>query len=214
MRDDICYWKPTIANHDKVHPFLIVDNWFSNKELRSVWKELDFLSSRNDLERAEDNDDVAKKKDGSSKAKAFRIFYDEIYNDTGRLHSHLPLTLDKIRKKEFGDLLEKAMPLQSRTFFTTSKSNCLITYYENNDGYETHHDNAIATILIWLYKEPKKYEGGDLLFTDFDTRIKNKNNRLLIFPSYYNHEVEPVKMLEPQTEMGYGRFTITHFFNS
>ena len=99
MKDDLCYWKPTIVNHDKVQPFLIVDNWFSNKELRNIWKELDFLSSRDDLERAENNTDVAKKKDGSSKAKAFRIFYEEIYNETGILHSHIPLTLKKIRLK-------------------------------------------------------------------------------------------------------------------
>jgi len=213
MKSDVCYWKPSIVNHNKEFPFLIVDNWFSEKELSNIWKEIDFLSSRENLERAETNKDVATFDDGTPKAKAFRVFYEELYNDEGKNHSHLPITIKKIRIPEFKKLLVATMP-HARGFYGTKRSTTLLTYYEDNDYYAPHFDNAMMTILIWLNKEPKKYEGGDLILTESGAKIKNKNNRMIIFPSYYLHEVQKVTMIEEPEEIGYGRYTITHFFHS
>jgi hypothetical protein len=39
-----------------------------------------------------------------------------------------------------------------------------------------------------------------------------KNNRMIMFPSYYTHSVSPVKM-DGEKNQGLGRHTITHFYN-
>ena len=205
-------WKPQVITDSKVCPFLIIDNWFSENEFNNVFKEVDFLFSGRNIDRAENNKDSAKYSDGGPKVLANRIYYEEIYNNTyDNKFTHIPITIDKIRTDKFKTLLKETYPLQSRVFFSSAKSSAILTYYENNDKYDTHYDNALFTILIWLYKEPKKFEGGDLKLTDINKTIKCVNNRMVIFPSYYEHAVLPIKM--NNKDKGYGRYTISHFFN-
>ena len=68
------------------------------------------------------------------------------------------------------------------------------------------------TCLIWIFKEPKAFEGGDLKLKEPEVEIKVKNNRMVFFPSCYIHEVTPLKMIEKKP--GYGRYCITHFYYS
>jgi predicted 2-oxoglutarate/Fe(II)-dependent dioxygenase YbiX len=65
-------------------------------------------------------------------------------------------------------------------------------------------------MLIWFYKEPKKFEGGELLFTEKEIKIDLKHNRMILFPSHFLHEVKPIKMKE-EFDKGYGRYSITKF---
>ena len=65
----------------------------------------------------------------------------------------------------------------------TSDSKTLVSYYEDTDYYKAHSDCAEITALSWYYKEPKKYRGGDLKFTDYNIDVECKNNRCIIFPS-------------------------------
>ncbi len=206
-------WKPQVITDSKVCPFLIIDNWFSENEFNNVFKEVDFLFSGRNIDRAENNSDGATYSDGKSKVSANRVYYEEIYQNTyDNKFSQIPITIQKARTDKFKSLLKETFPLQSRVFFTSTKSEAILTYYENNDKYDTHHDNALFTILIWLYKEPKMFEGGNLLLTDINKTIRCVNNRMLIFPSYYEHAVLPIKM--NSKIKGYGRYTISHFFNS
>ena len=63
--------------------------------------------------------------------------------------------------------------------------------------------------MTWYYKEPKKFTGGELIFTDFDYTIPCKKNYTIIFPSFLRHKVNEVNVEED----GYGRFTITNFWS-
>ena len=58
-------------------------------------------------------------------------------------------------------------------------------------------------MLLWIFKEPKPFTGGDLIFTDYDYTVECKNNSGIIFPGPIKHEVPPIE--------GDGRYTITLF---
>ena len=34
----------------------------------------------------------------------------------------------------------------------------LLSYYEDGDYYQSHKDQDVASIVIWLWKEPKQFE--------------------------------------------------------
>ena len=56
--------------------------------------------------------------------------------------------------------------------------------------------------------------GGDFYFPDSKQKVKLKHNRAIFFPSMLEHGVSPVKMKTEPKEVGYGRYTITHFYIS
>jgi len=85
--------------------------------------------------------------------------------------------------------------------------NFLVSYYENNDHYLPHIDQSIFTFLIWLWKEPKEFSGGNLILNNPNNVIECKNNCGIIFPSTEVHSVTPIKLNNP----GYGRYCITTF---
>ena len=59
----------------------------------------------------------------------------------------------------------------------------LISYYEDSEYYKPHEDIFNFAKLTWFFKEPKKFEGGDLVFTEFGEIVKCENNKCIVFPS-------------------------------
>jgi Rps23 Pro-64 3,4-dihydroxylase Tpa1-like proline 4-hydroxylase len=201
---------------NKNFPYLIIDDWYNKEEEKNVWAELDFYyaDNMNKMLRTETTNDVAKvpneKGELIALSKSFRVQLNQFYTDNGRRLSSIMKYVDKCREPEFHNIVKKLGPLH-RLFFQTSMDSTLISYYENNDHYHTHMDYAKMTILIWFYKQPKKFEGGNLELVDTKEIIEVKHNRLVMFPGFYEHAVLPVKINE-KVEPGYGRTTITHFF--
>ena len=70
----------------------------------------------------------------------------------------------------------------------------------------------MLTTICWFHRTPKAYTGGDITFIDIDATLECKHNRHVMFPSYYNHEVLPIKMKEKNLEMGWGRYSIQDFY--
>ena len=69
----------------------------------------------------------------------------------------------------------------------------------------------MISTISWFHREPKAYTGGNIIFNDIDITLECKHNRMLIFPSYYLHEVQPIKMKDQNLEMGWGRYGIQSF---
>tara|TARA_R110000803_G_scaffold117162_2_gene185690 strand:+ start:419 stop:1063 length:645 start_codon:yes stop_codon:yes gene_type:complete len=206
------HWKPIIRNKNKLFPYLIIDNWYSKKEEKAVWKELDFYLSaeKDNLQRAENT--IVATKNGKPLGKSYRIYPNLIYNPSNKfLHSNILRFMYKQRSKEFHDLIVKAIPM-ARNFPLTNKDSTLISYYEEGDSYKEHTDCLQFTCLIWFHKNPKKYKGGDFYFSDNKELVESKHNRLVIFPSYYWHSVKKLKFNNKKCKLGDGRFTITHFY--
>jgi len=205
-------WKVQIIKDNLTFPFLVIDNWYTPNEEKAVWKELDFFSAtpRDQIARAE-NTIVARNEDGSSKSKAYRFYIEEFYRK--REISPIINCMYKQRTPEFHKIINECMPY-ARSFHSSNSDSSLLSYYEENDHYEPHHDTFLWTCLVWMVREPRLFDGGDFKLNEPDIEVKLKNNRMVMFPCCYLHSVLPVKFHTQPKEIGYGRYTITHFYYS
>ena len=206
------YWDVKIINDNPTFPFLVIDNWYTPGEEKAVWKELDFFSvtPKDQIDRAE-NTIVATDKYGNSLSKAYRFYIDDFYRKR-ELSPILNCTY-KQRTNEFHNIIGNCMPYY-RSFKSSNKDSSLLSYYEEKDHYKPHHDTMAWTCLIWMVREPRLFNGGDFKLNEPDIEVKLKNNRMVMFPSCFLHSVSPVKFHTQPKEIGYGRYTITHFYYS
>ena len=205
-------WKVHIVKDNPTYPFIVIDNWYTPQEEKNIWKELDFYSSQEQIDRAE-NTIVARYADGRSKSKAYRFYTGEYYTTKGYNKSHIHNYMYKQRTPEFHKIIDECKPY-SRSFLSSTNDSTLISYYEENDHYEPHHDTFLWTNLIWFVREPRLFDGGDFDFPESGYEVKLKHNRAVFFPCCYLHRVSPVKFHTTPKEIGYGRYTITHFYYS
>ena len=194
--------------------FIVVDNWYNSEELKSVWKELDFHAQTQELPRASENitiTGVDKTKSGYvSQAHCYRIYLDSFYTREKRNISPILNGTKKFIDKDIHKKISKIR--MGRQFPETNSDSTMISYYEDGDHYGAHWDSATTTILRWFFKEPKKFKGGDLTFTDSGEVVKCKHNRMILFPGYYMHTVDPIKINKKNQNKGLGRYTLTTFY--
>jgi hypothetical protein len=207
-------WKVQVVKDNPTFPFIVVDNWYTPNEEKAVWKELDFYSSmpRDKIDRAE-NTIVARNSDGTSKSKAFRFYTNSYYTEAGLSKSAIFNCMYKQRTPEFHKIVGECMPY-GRSFLSSNNDSTLISYYEQDDHYDAHHDTFLWTMCIWMVREPRLFTGGDFDFPESGHEIKLKTNRAIFFPCCYLHRVSPVKFHTQPKDIGYGRYTITHFYFS
>jgi Rps23 Pro-64 3,4-dihydroxylase Tpa1-like proline 4-hydroxylase len=185
---------------------VIFDNFYTEEELGLIWRELDFLKNPNKLKNVE-YIRPAQNDEGVLLKRAKGFFFESIYLD--RSFSDI-LT---INRKIFSDYYTKKLVSLNpifRYFILCNRDTTLLSYYSEGDYYEEHQDMSLITILNYFNEEPKPFEGGNLLFNDFDIEIEVKNNRTVIFPGCYSHEVLPITKVEDNHS---GRFCITQFLN-
>jgi len=206
------YWDVKIIKDNPTFPFLVIDNWYTPEEEKAVWKELDFFSitPKEQIKRAE-NTIVARDPDGISLSKAYRYYIEDYYKN--RQVSPILNCSYKQKTPEFHNIIKECMPY-ARNFSSSNGDSTLISYYEENDHYDEHHDVFQWTCLVWMVREPRLFNGGDFKLNEPDIEVKLKNNRAVFFPCCYLHSVSPVKFHTQPKEIGYGRYTITHFYYS
>lgn len=205
-------WKVQQIVSNTSQPFVVIDNWFTDDELKSVKAELNHFVSlpKEVIERSEKGNDVARYNDGKSKSYCHRFYLDKIYTEIGRDFSP---TIG-CRYKHFTDDFKKSMNGVFKNYMQfhpqINDTYTMLSYYENDDHYDTHYDNSVYTTVVWLFDEPKQFEGGDFEFSESKQLIKIKNNRAVIFPGIYQHKVKPISMKDDKLS-GKGRFTISYF---
>lgn len=94
---------------------------------------------------------------------------------------------------------------------TTNWETTLLSYYNDSDYYKPHHDVAVFTTLIWLWKEPKAFVDGDFILNNYDYTVPVKNNCGIIFLSSEKHSVNPVRITDADLHDTPGRYCLTHF---
>jgi Rps23 Pro-64 3,4-dihydroxylase Tpa1-like proline 4-hydroxylase len=191
-------------------PVLIVDDLYSVEELNLILKELAFLTSPNRLQAANITG-TASTESGELKKTASGIFLDSFY--ANREYSDIL----RINRKLFDPVIQQRA-IEKNIFYqmlyNVNLYYTLINYYDNLQRYKPHHDVTVFTAITFFFQEPKKFSGGDLIFTDFDFTVPIKNNRLVLFPGAFIHEVAPVIMnenLPPYS--GYGRYSMAQFLH-
>jgi hypothetical protein len=191
-------------------PHAILDNFYEPNELCAVWRELDFLTHPDKL-LPESETGPALYADGKSSKKNFGIYLDETYAGNRNISDIL-----RIGRKIFEPEILKFLQEQHWLFkyvAQSSRDNMLLSYYEDKNNYDAHIDDSTITSLVHLFKEPKKFIGGDLVFTEFNNyTLTLKNNRCILFPSKVEHAVTPLSLPEEEKMTGNGRYCISHFF--
>tara|TARA_R100001443_G_scaffold97980_1_gene104933 strand:+ start:2059 stop:2643 length:585 start_codon:yes stop_codon:yes gene_type:complete len=187
---------------------VVVDNWYNKSEFKRVCKELDFYTDRNKLITQHGNVAV---KEGVDQADCYRISIERHFTQEGRKMSDILTLMEKFRAKEFHEHIYNTCKIY-RGFEHTTEDSTLIAYYEDTQYYKPHTDLAKYSVLIWIFKEPKKFTGGDLILPDLDVKIECKNNRMVLFPGMCVHEVTEIKMKKTKNKLGDGRWCIVHFF--
>jgi len=187
-------------------PFLEIENMYNENELKLIWQELDFLThpiklnSPEETGSATNNNNIILKNNSG-------VFLEEIY--TKREISNILSINRKLFSPEIIDSFSD-LSFGYQGIKHTNEDRTLISYYENNSYYKPHTDNAIYTTITWFFKEPKCFIGGDFHFSDYDYKIKIKNNMTIIFPSFVNHSVDDV-FCDNNTFIGNGRYSMSQF---
>ena len=189
---------------------IVIDNWYSKEELNNIFLELDYYQKTAPIKLAQDY--CADDENKVPKAKSLRLYPNNMWIKEERKMSFILRYQDKFKESTFHRKIESISNIYD-LFWQTNWDNTIISYYQNNDFYKKHNDLIKYTALIWVYKEPKQFEGGDLIFNDLNKTIECRNNRLVLFPGFLYHEVTTIKS-KKKIKNGYGRYCITHFYNN
>ena len=206
-----------IICHETEHPWISIEDFYDQQELAFIWEELEFLSypwkllPPDDTNSAVEYGEILKQNNG--------VFLDTVYHN--RRYSNILSANRKVRTCTSNSIKEKGKLkiLQNHDNWFFKRFRCyddftLLSYYENEDYYKPHEDSACITALTWLYKEPKRFTGGDLIFPDTNEVVECKNNKTILFPSSITHQVTEVKMDEKYRGKRLGRWCITQMLYS
>ena len=171
-------------------PFVhtIIDDYFEQAELPSVFSEIKYLNQH-----ASDTKDNGDPKSSNMNA----VHLDKHYKDERHVSSIL-----RYNRKMFDlDLSDNIFANYIKMCnFDVTQLNC----YNGDGSYDLHPDLGVMSAVTLLYEEPKQFTGGELAFSDYNYTPELKNNSLILFPSFIQHEVKHIK--------GTGRYSINHFF--
>jgi hypothetical protein len=196
---------------DKVFPFLMIDNFYNEEELELIWEELTSMEKVGQLfTHTKGHEGVATDEEGTPRANLRRFELDRLYKDR-REESNIFKVYNKITSSKVIDAYKETTAAY-RTFASTNNDCTIINYYDHGDYYKEHNDVFIHSCLIFFYIRPKKFTGGDLVFTDSGTTVECLHNRMLLFPSYYLHKVTEIEMKEEDRNKGLGRYSFAHFY--
>tara|TARA_B100000085_G_C18293645_1_gene411295 strand:- start:1 stop:663 length:663 start_codon:yes stop_codon:yes gene_type:complete len=205
----------TLSAVAKEYPFphLIIDNFYTEEELELVWEELKFYTKPGKLLTAENYGGVV----GYTNAKA--LLLDGIYIDNSSAGGNNYRNLSNIltvNRKLFDDAITSTFAsihdsccLANQSNYDTTK----VRYYHDGEYYDPHTDRPFQFLAFsYFYKEPKKFEGGELFFPKYNYEIPCDNNSMIIFPGWVEHGVKKVSIEDSDYFDGYGRYAITSFF--
>jgi hypothetical protein len=201
-----------IQYNENPFPHLIIDNYYLDNELSDIWLELNFLTSPRKL-LPQELTGSAMDDGGNYLKNNHGIFLDSTYG----LNRNISNILRHNRKLFKPDFYKSVKDLNFifDYLITSNKDQTLLSYYENHDFYKPHRDASALTSLQWLYKEPKRFTGGDLYFPYYNNyKVDVKNNRCILFPSCIEHAVSEITMFDQTPTMaGYGRYCISQFIS-
>lgn len=196
-------------------PHLIIDNFYNEEELELIWEELNYYTKPGKLFEAENYGGVV----GYTSAKA--IVLDSVYRNFSKSggNNYRPLSniLTVNRKLFKSGVLDVFSEIHDCCILANQSNNDVtkVRYYHNGDSYDPHTDRPFHFLAFsYFYKEPKKFEGGELYFPRYDYEISCDNNSMIIFPGWVEHGVKEVKIDDSDYFDGYGRYAITSFFGN
>lgn len=187
-------------------PYLKIENLYTEEELELIGDELIFLNHKSKLEDPESTGSAKDSSDNTLKENR-GLFLDDLYRRRGI--SNILSVNRKLFNKEYLEAYA-SLNFGYKSILECNQDATLISYYENGGYYKPHRDTSMHTALTWFFEIPKRFEGGDLFFPEYDEKIEIQQNMTIIFPSFVLHSVEEVKMDE-NLNYGFGRYCMSQF---
>ena len=189
-------------------PHMIVENFYNDDELKLIWEELDFYTNDGKLFDAHEFGGVVNKT--NSKA----IWLDKVFDKKYRNLSNIL----KVNRKLFDSAVLEAFSSVHDCCSIAKFCNYDVTkvrYYHDGDYYEPHTDKTVQFLgFSYFYREPKKFEGGELIFPKYDYTFDCPNNSLIMMPGWVEHGVSKISIKNSDYFDGYGRYAVTSFFSN
>jgi Rps23 Pro-64 3,4-dihydroxylase Tpa1-like proline 4-hydroxylase len=194
--------------HTEPFHYITVENLWTEKEHKEMFEEILLFESKG-LFGAPEKSQSAKDTKGNVLKRNRAEFFDSIWGNTD--YSHVLTHNQKIANVFEDDEVKKSWYFKDLgvNHYTT-----LVSYYENSDYYKSHRDDAIVTVLNYFFKEPKRFEGGEIIFTDYDLKFQVTNEITIIFPSNIKHEVSEIYLDKKYEGKGLGRFCMNQFLTA
>jgi len=200
---------PIVTLNTEPFPHVIIDDFYDEEELKKIFREIDFLFPKvksSGMSLGTGIDIVS----GEPLSSGHALCLDKFFND--RQSSDIVQITDKVFLPELLLTIRDVHPLYGHVEHL-NVSNTKLKYYNDKDKYKSHMDYARFTFLSWFCKEPKLFEGGDLVFQQFNNyKIDFKNNRAVFFCGAVYHESTPLKFNKDAKEDS-GKFVVTKFLD-
>ncbi len=185
-------------------PHLIIENFYSPEELDLIWEELNFYTKPGKLLEAKDFGGVV------GKTNSHALILDNVYRN--RSISNILKVNRKLFDSETLNVFSKISDcccIANRANWDNTK----VRYYHNDEYYEPHTDSSMQFLAFsYFYKEPKKFDGGEVFFPKYNYEYQCYNNSIIIFPGWVEHGVRKVSITDSDYYDGWGRYAITTFF--
>ena len=189
-------------------PHMIVENFYNDDELKLIWEELDFYTKDGKLFDAEEFGGIVNKT--NSKA----IWLDKVFSKKYRNLSNILKVNRKLFDSAILDAFSSIHDCCSIAKFCNHDTT-KVRYYHDGNYYEPHTDKTVQFLgFSYFYREPKKFEGGELMFPKYDYTFDCPNNSLIMMPGWVEHGVSKVSIKDSDYFDGYGRYAITSFFGN
>lgn len=189
-------------------PHIIFHNFYNEEELKLIWEELDFYTKPGKLVETKDYGGVV----GYTNAKA--LWLDKLYGTKYRNVSNILYVNRKLFEKEILEAFANIHDCCSIAA-TCNHDSTKVRYYHDGDKYDPHVDCTIQFLgFSYFYREPKRFEGGELFFPDYDYTYPCDNNSLIMMPGWVRHGVTEIKIKDSDYFQGFGRYAITSFFSN
>ena len=190
-------------------PHLIIENFYDDEELELIWEELKFYTKPGKLLEAKDFGGVV------DRTNSHALCLDDVYEkEKYRSLSNILTVNRKLFTSNALDIFAKIHDCCSHAVFC-NEDYTKIRYYHNGEYYEPHTDRCFNFLAFsYFYKEPKKFEGGEIYFPKYKYELTCENNSIIILPGWVKHGVKEVKISDSDYYDGYGRYCISNFFNN
>lgn len=194
-----------VTTHTKPFHYITIENLWSDKERKEMFDEIImfekkgiFLEPQNTNTATDISNKPLKKNTGK--------FFDDIWLDrnASSVLKHNTKLFDVFKSDE----VKQSWYFKNLLFNSYST---LVSYYEDSDFYKSHIDNFVVTALSWFFIEPKKFNGGEIIFSDYNLKFEVTNNLTIVFPSSINHEVSKISLKKEDRDKGLGRFCMNQF---
>jgi len=205
-----------IYTEPRKFPYILIDNFIPEHEMNDVLSEIEYLKK---FTMSADMTGSATTLDGTFLKQNKGIYFNHFYNnDDIKLFSPTFRCMLRLESEEvfnairnYDNIFAHFIPMRFRKE-NEFPTDALLSFYYDSDYYKLHTDSTLYTAVLWIHEEPKQFTGGDFYFHHEDGTVELvecKNNRMVIFPSFYAHEVTAVKYLTPESSP---RCSVSMFF--